>query len=84
MNEYHSVMSTLAQIETSIETLPTQDFLALADWMTDRHLKMLATDEFESAELEAELLAAIDSPRHPANDEFFASVRNLAAQDSDA
>ena len=82
-------MSTLAQIETSIETLPAQDFLALASWMTNRrmtnrHLRMVATDEFESAALEAELLAAIDSPRHPANADFFASVRSLAAQDSDA
>ena len=46
-------MSTLTQIESSIQTLPSGDFLTLLGWRTDQHLKMLTTDGFESPELEA-------------------------------
>ena len=73
-------MSTIAQIEASIETLPEQDFFALLGWMADQHLKVLSSAEFESPELEAAMLQALDSPRHPVNDELFAGIRTAARQ----
>ena len=73
-------MSTIAQIEASIETLPTQDFFALLGWMADQHLKVLSSAEFESPELEEAMLRAIESPRHPVNDELFTDIRTAARQ----
>ena len=71
-------MSALAELESSIQTLPAKEFLELAAWMTDRHLKLLASDEFEAPELEAALLQSIDSPRYPVNDALFDHVRTVA------
>jgi hypothetical protein len=73
-------MATIPQIEASIETLPAQDFFALLGWMTDRHLTVLASAEFEAPELEEAMLAALDSPRHPLNDEFFEGIRAAGRQ----
>ena len=70
--------ATLTEIESSIQTLPVGEFLDLAAWMADRHLKVLATQEFESTELEEALLLSIDSPRHPVNDGLFDQVRARA------
>lgn len=70
--------ATLTQIESSIQSLSVQDFLDLAAWMADRHLKVIATQEFESPELEQALLPSIDSPRHPVNDALFDQVRAMA------
>lgn len=68
-------MSTVAQLEASIQNLPPREFFDLADWMTQRHLQILTEDEFESPELEAAMLLALESPREPVDDTFFASVR---------
>ena len=73
-------MSTIAQIEASIETLPKQDFLNLLGWMADQHLRVLSSADFEAPELEQALLKSIDSPRHPVNDELFAGIRTAARQ----
>lgn len=67
--------ATLTEIESSIQTLPVGDFLDLAAWMADRHLKVLATQEFESLELEEALLRSLDSLRQPVNDELLDAVR---------
>lgn len=71
-------MSVLQEIEASIQTLPVQDFFALADWMTERHLQVLAETEFETPELEAELLKSLDSPRYEVNQTLFADIRARA------
>jgi len=68
-------MSAIAQIESSIQTLPQQDFFTLLGWMTERHLQVLSSATFESPELEEALLQSIDSPRHPVNDELFEGIR---------
>ena len=73
-------MSTIAQIEASIETLPAQDFLTLLGWMEERHLKVLTSAEFEVPELEAAMLKALDGPRHPVNDALFDGIRAAARQ----
>jgi hypothetical protein len=75
-------MPTIAQIEASIQTLPAGDFFALLGWMTERHLEVLASGDFEAPELEAALLKAIDSPRHLVNDALFDDIRVMAAQAS--
>lgn len=76
-------MSTITQIEESIETLPASEFFTLLGWMTDQHLKVLTSDGFEAPELEASLLQSIDSPRHPVNDALFDDIRALANQASE-
>ena len=68
-------MSTVAQIEDSIQRLPAGDFFALLGWMSERHLEVLASGEFEATELEAAMLQAIDSPRHTLSDAFFEGIR---------
>ncbi len=73
-------MSTITQIEASIETLPKQDFFVLLGWMADQHLTVLSSAEFELPELEKAMLQALNSPRHPVNDEFIASIRTGARQ----
>ena len=73
-------MPAIPQIEASIETLPAQDFFTLLGWMAERHLKVLGSPEYEAAELEEAMDAALDSPRHPLNDEFFAGLRSTVQQ----
>ncbi|MES2597128.1 MAG: hypothetical protein V4662_17410 [Verrucomicrobiota bacterium] len=73
-------MSALEQIEASIQTLPAQDFFALAGWMTERHLQVLTETDFETPELEAALLKSLDSPRREVNEALFADIRARAAR----
>jgi hypothetical protein len=75
-------VATVTQIEESIQTLPAKDFFDLLGWMTERHLEVLASDEFEAPELEAELLKALESPRHVINDNLFDEIRAIAANAS--
>jgi hypothetical protein len=75
-------MPTVAQIEAFIQTLPTGEFFALLGWMSERHLEVLSSGDFEAPELEAALLKAIDSPRHLVNDALFEDIRALSAQAS--
>ena len=67
-------MATVAELEESILTLPKEDFLQLHDWMNGR-VEALQDDEFESPELEAEILKGLDGPRIPVDEAFFASLR---------
>ena len=68
-------MSTVAQIEDSIRTLPARDFLQLAEWMCRHHLDVLSSEGFESPELEAEMLKGLNGPRYSADDAFYAGIR---------
>lgn len=68
-------MSTVAQIEQSIQSLPTQDFFTLLGWMTERHLTVLTSNQYEAPELESALLKSLDEPRHAVNDALFQSIR---------
>jgi hypothetical protein len=68
-------MPAISQIEASIQALPAQDFFALLGWMTERHLEVLSSGEFEAPELEAALLQSLESPRHPVDDQLFAGIR---------
>lgn len=70
-------MTTVAQIEDSIRALPLPKFLELLEWMDERHLDILKSeDRYESPELEAEMLKALDSPRRALNDELLDSIRS--------
>ena len=73
-------MSAVAQIEASIQSLPAHEFFTLLGWMAERHLAVLSSGEFESAELEAALLKSIDSPRHPVTDSLFDGIRAQARE----
>ena len=73
-------MPTVAQIETSIQNLPTGELFALLGWMSERHSEVLSSGDFEAPELEAALLKAIDSPRHLVNDALFEDIRALSAK----
>jgi|694.fasta_scaffold87980_6 hypothetical protein len=75
-------MSTIAQIEASIQTLPAGDFFALLGWMAERHIEVLSAGDFEPPELESALLKAIDSPRHLMDDALFNEIRVMSAQAS--
>ena len=77
---YHLVVPTIAQIEESIQTLSPGEFFALFGWMTERHLEILRSDEFEAPELEAELLKALDSPRRVVEAKLFEDIRAEAAE----
>jgi hypothetical protein len=48
--------------------------------MSERHLEVLASGEFEAPELEAAMLQAIDSPRHTLSDAFFEGIRANTAK----
>lgn len=76
-DEYPLAMMTVAQIEDSIRTLPPEGFLELLGWMSERHLELLReqNDGYESPELEAEMLKALDSPRYPLDEAFLNSIR---------
>ena len=68
-------MQSVAQLEASIQMLPAQDFLLLAEWFSEQHVQRLRQDGFESPELEAEMIKALDGPRHEVNESFFMGLR---------
>lgn len=68
-------MTTIAQIEDSIRALPPSGFYQLLDWMNDRQLEVMQDDGYESPELEAAMLKALDSPRYPLDEAFLDSIR---------
>ena len=68
-------MTTIAQIEDSIRTLPASDFYQLLDWMNERQLELPQEVGYESPELEAAMLKALDSPRQPIDEAFYESIR---------
>jgi hypothetical protein len=68
-------MMTVAQIEDSIRDLPASSFLELLDWMNERQFELVDEDGYESPELEAAMLKALDSPRQPINEAFYEGIR---------
>ena len=68
-------MSTVAELEASIQSLPAGDFLKLMEWMTDRHLHVVTSDTLASAELEAEILRGLDGPQHEVTASLFDDIR---------
>lgn len=69
-------MTTVAQIEDSIRALPPDSFWELLDWMNDHSLDMAKSEDgYESPELEAAMLKALDSPRRPLDDTLLDSIR---------
>jgi len=68
-------MTTVAQIEDAIAALPADSFMELLDWMERRHDEVLGEDGYESPELEAAMLKALDSPRQPINEELYEGIR---------
>ena len=68
-------MTTVAQIENAISALPADSFMELLDWMERRHDEVLGEDGYESPELEAAMLKALDSPRQPINEELYEGIR---------
>lgn len=69
-------MSTIAQIEEAVFALPNDEFLTLLDRMQRRVGLVDSEDiEYESPELEAELLKAVDGPRLPFDAAFLDSIR---------
>ena len=71
-------MQTITQLEDSIRTLPAGEFFQLLDWMCDKHLEVISRDGFESCELEAEILKALESPRVKVDDAFFEGMKQRA------
>lgn len=69
-------MTTVAQIEDAIRELPANSFMELLDWMERRQDEVLGEDGYESPELEAAMLKALDSPRYPLDKAFLDSIRN--------
>lgn len=68
-------MTTVAQIEDAIAALPADSFMELFNWMNERHDEALGEDGYESPELEAAMLKALDSPRLPINEELYEGIR---------
>ena len=68
-------MSTVTQLEESIEHLPPGEFLDLMEWMTNYHLQRLAGEGFESAELEYAILEGLKGPRYEVDAGFFDRIR---------
>ncbi len=75
-------MANIAEIEDSIQTLPANEFFSLIGWMTERHLQVLASDDFEAPELEEALLKSLDSPRHALDDALFDGIRETVVKTS--
>ncbi|MCX6858209.1 MAG: hypothetical protein NTV80_25285, partial [Verrucomicrobia bacterium] len=71
-------MSTVAQIESAILELPQDCFLELLERLCARRDSIV----FESPELEAELLKAVDGPWHPVNDELYDNIRHRRQEKS--
>jgi hypothetical protein len=65
-------MSTVAEIESAILSLPQNSFLELLDRLCARRDSIV----YESPELEAELLKAVNGPWHPVNDDLYEGIRN--------
>lgn len=72
---YSVGMQSVAQLEASIQMLPAQDFLVLAEWFSEQHMQRRREDGFEPPELEAEMVKALDGPRHEVNEAFFAELK---------
>jgi hypothetical protein len=72
-------MTSGAQIEASIQSLPPQDFFVLLGWMSERHMEVLADGNYEAQELESAVLQAIESPRHALDDALLADIRARSA-----
>ena len=70
-------MTTVTQIEDSIRALPLPSFLELLHWMESRHDEVLCQkhDGYESPELEAAMLKALDGPRQPITEELYEGIR---------
>jgi len=68
-------MTTVAQIEDAIAALPADSFMELLGWMERRQVEVLGEDGYESPELEAAMLKALDSPRQPINEELYEGIR---------
>ncbi len=68
-------MTTVAEIEDAISALPADSFMELLGWMEHRHDEALEADGFESPELEAAMLKALDSPLQPINEELYEGIR---------
>ncbi len=71
LETYSLPMSTVAQIEAAILELPQDSFLELFERLAVRRDAI----EYESPELEAELLKAADGPWQPVDDAFWDSIR---------
>lgn len=73
---YSQGMSTVAQLEEAVFALPHEEFLSLLNRMNSR-MAFSADAEFqyESPELEAELLKSADGPWQPMDEAFWASIR---------
>lgn len=71
LENYSQPMSTVAQIEAAILELPQDSFLELFERLAVRRDAI----EYESPELEAELLKAADGPWHPVDDELYEGIR---------
>ena len=71
LENYSQSMSTVAQIEAAILELPQDSFLELFERLAVQRDAI----EYESPELEAELLKAADGPWHPVDDAFWDSIR---------
>ncbi len=68
-------MTTVAQIEDAISALPADSFMELMNWMERRNDEVLGEDGYESPELEAAMLKALDSPRQPINEALYEGIR---------
>ena len=68
-------MTTVAEIQDSIRTLSASDFYKLLDWMNERQWEVLGEDGYESPELEAAMLKALDGPWQPIDEAFYESIR---------
>ncbi len=68
-------MTAVDQIKDSISSLPASDFYQLLDWMNERQLEVLGEDGYESPELEAAMLKALDGPRYPVDEAFYEGIR---------
>lgn len=68
-------MTTIAQMEDSIRALPASGFYELLDWMNERQAEVLEEDGYESPELEAAMLKALDGPWHVWDDALKDRIR---------
>ncbi len=69
-------MTTVTQIEASILKLPKQSFIELLGWMNDRSKDFTKDEiEYESPELEEEMLKALNGPRLPINEDLYDGIR---------
>jgi hypothetical protein len=69
-------MTTVAQIEDSIQALSAKDFFQLLEWMCEKHVDDLAAGHFDSLELEAEILKGLEGPRYPVGNILYGDLRS--------